>query len=1482
MPDCKNIRHPFQNDPGTSQQQRRMAGLTTDAPKIDGRTLADLLDFFTQLSGHINYYDQDMSVSDWQPFFNNSLPFNLAAISKYKVEAIGEKFDFYRSLLMKRPGRNTLQLLVHYMYYTTIYRINTWHLSVQNSGLPFEGLLQNLVQERLLDGVKNFIGLANAAAREHCIRNIDFAPLQRNTIWNLSSSDLLRIDNSARPRRGRRNRLTGLADALAALWPSFTEAIKLLSSVSGDSLEDSLFHQPDALKQQHAPHLALLFSFLKLFQHLQSDLNSFTRKHLDFFFRDILRLAPRPATPDKAYLVFEIQKQLDDYLLQKGLLVKDAKDKNNVEIQFALDDEIVVNKAQVGEVRTLFMQNELAHDSMDVRLLQGVYMAPKADKADGLTKDFADADPKNWPTLGAQLSRFTDTGKSSPQPYPYARIGFVLASPVLLLNEGLRTVTIQLFCTANNNCLINHEPNMLVQFLAALQTAMGASFVIVNEDLIAEAQKKGISDNTITKITALLPLIPKTVCCPDGQLSRQPKVQLLEADWNNQVITKIPVAEQLILATIFTPRHILKLSFSGKKDWIAPSSITSMSIVPVGADYMIRMVALLDETKPAVTFFNREALKEDLETTLPLVKIELDPEITIGYTGMPGNKNPEAHCCFENCAPAGDQVISLYQFFRQLTVAEGAIPNRTQVDVQVCGLKNFVVQNDENVMDVNSPVYPFGTRPKVPDFELINPPIVATLHPNLIGPNFYIGSKEIFCKKWTDVRVNLNWKDKPANFEDYYRAYYSDPANPNSNYGLKAVNFKINLAYLRNGNWVAEPANRNLFDLTPSAPLCAPPSNFDQTIHVVYNQAVLNDSYFALDNEPLDKLETVTRNGFIRINLREQDFLHKDYAFVLARQMMAFGRFPDALIEGAVYVDSGNSVIVFRSMGQSIVELKDKIVDTQTATHAARSIVQTVRNTFNAAIPGIDPAEEANLGAFINQAKNDADDAATKSDDTVAKLNTLHNVLQLFDPVSFQIVKKLRVLIPNEPWTPAIKNISLDYTATAVLGDLELHHLYPYENTHKKEEITLKPALFPTHCNEGTLYIGMKELVPGTNLNLLFQLAEATANSEAQRADVEWHYLTGNQWQPLRPGFDILEDGTSGLTSSGIVKLAVPGNINRNNTVLPKDLHWIRASAPLNVAAVSETIGIHAQAISASFINTPAHEQQRLAAPLDANKLSKLLVADASIKKVAQPYESFGGAVPEGEGNYYIRVSEWLRHKGRGIQKFDYERLVLDAFPEIYKVKCINHDFWLDATRYRLDVNAAPGYVLVAVIPDLRKLQSGRSFEPKAPVSVLEKITAYLKSRTSPFARIKVSNPRYEKLDLCITVQLIKGKDKVFYKSKLESDLRLFLAPWAVGELDKLSFGQCVNRSDVVRFIESRDYVDYIICLKMFFAEDCNGLTEERGEVCPLTPRSILVGGFIDVCIPETDCPRWAEGQDACSPSFDITRVECAAPNPIN
>ena len=168
----------------------------------------------------------------------------------------------------------------------------------------------------------------------------------------------------------------------------------------------------------------------------------------------------------------------------------------------------------------------------------------------------------------------------------------------------------------------------------------------------------------------------------------------------------------------------------------------------------------------------------------------------------------------------------------------------------------------------------------------------------------------------------------------------------------------------------------------------------------------------------------------------------------------------------------------------------------------------------------------------------------------------------------------------------------------------------------------------------------------------------------------------------------------------------------------------------------------------------------------------------------------------------------------------------------------------------------------------MNQLKAAMCFDPRVPVSLLDDIAAFLKSRTSPFVRLRIMNPRYEKVNFCLKVKLYVGKDENYYKEKLRRDLREFLAPWAIGQYDKLTFGQCIYRTDIIRFLETRDYLDYIIELRMRH-ENTPGIPMDVLRICPLTPRSILIAGDIDVCIQQQDCEEWERCKDAAGNEMD-------------
>lgn len=372
---------------------------------------------------------------------------------------------------------------------------------------------------------------------------------------------------------------------------------------------------------------------------------------------------------------------------------------------------------------------------------------------------------------------------------------------------------------------------------------------------------------------------------------------------------------------------------------------------------------------------------------------------------------------------------------------------------------------------------------------------------------------------------------------------------------------------------------------------------------------------------------------------------------------------------------------------------------------------------------------------------------------------------------------------------------------------------------------------------EGMLFIGLEKLQPLQTLSLLFRFAEGTAEDEENDPPpVHWSYLSNNEWRPLK-GEHIIYDGTYGFQATGIVKIDVPEDATSNNTIITGGLHWFCASVTEHANRFPWLVDVIAQAVEAVFTdngNAPSHYDKAL----PAGSISKLSVKVAEVSKVQQPFASFDGKPAEAGKVFHTRVSERLRHKGRAITTWDYEHLVLDRFPEIYKVKCIPHTdphcLCRDYTGPQADgeqeqavccgPQPAPGHVLLVAIANLQNRNATDPLRPKTSRRTLLAIEDYLGKRSAPFVRIRARNPLYEQVLVFFRVQFVSGTDKGYYLKKLNEEIVHFLTPWAFDENAEVQFGQKIYASAIINFIEERPYVDFITDFLLFVC---------RNECCP-------------------------------------------------
>ncbi|MFN6570939.1 hypothetical protein [Dendronalium sp. ChiSLP03b] len=1165
----EKLKNPLIRD-GVSQRQRQVPALSPDYVNVDENDLADFLVFAYRLSKQVIYYKADNQADgDWQAFFTGSTPIQIALIGKTRPQTVKDQYsqqlqDFLDELSSETPQSDKkfekfAPLLATWV--KVLNQILEWYKSLE-SYTPLKSVIKGLVKTNLREPLLRIWAFEQAyvaatgkevnLAKFYAKFNDDFdlklsAPVGDRTPFNATSS-------KAR---------TELDAVFQVLFQNYSQIIQQAPQYLNSSLQ---------ARQDYQPYLALYFAFLEVMKPARDDLNLMTQRHLDFFYREVLRLPDRLAQADRAHLIFELVKSQIEYKLAAGTRFKAGKDASGKELFYSLDAEIVIHKAQITSLKGLFLDLQAVIEEKPQRY-PGLYASSVANSFDGKGAAFPkEQTVKTWLPFGNDQREPT-------------KLGLAIASDVLLLQEGQR----------------------VIQFTFSLS-------------------------GSVTKL-----------------------------------------AEDKL-------HEVFEVYFSGEKGWIEASILKSGDRVPEGgtektgwngSDLSLAIVLAAD-IPPVFPYRPDSPIPYDpdipnfplkLQRLMPVVRLELKTQVLVDN-------------------------LPAYHYFRDAKLEKLALSTRVKE------VRNLAIQNDLGVLDTSKPFQPFGPRP-------------------VVGSTFYVGSKEIFQKNLSALKIKIEWKGLPSSLADYYRGYYlSDDTNPPP---PDFNNFSAKVERLTKRTWSSTGLVSNTYNLfNPLGDRTLVDRPPPQT---------------PLHGEEIDNLTTFnnqTSSGFLRFVLN-QDFLHEEFLKKYAVQTLASAK---------------------------------------------------------------DFADEK----YVNEAVYEQEDKSLKR----------------WRPGVSLTKGKVAPITINTPYTPVIQSLSLDYTAVAPKQDCTLFHLYPFGGFAELEGEN--PDFLPQFTHEGELLIGLQNIDPPTGLPLLFQVAEDSADTALKKADVQWYYLKDNTWQSLSDR--IVSDNTNGLIASGIINLAIPEDISQaKTTILDPSLYWIKASVPARSGAICQILGVHTQAARVTFTDE-GNDPNYLATPLPAGSIAKQVNPDPEVKIVEQPYDSFGGQIKEQPAHFYTRISEHLRHKGRAVTIFDYERLVLEKFPEIYKVRCINHG-QVNEQSGKLE-ELTPGAITLAAIPDLSR-QIAKDLEPKVNINLLQQIEKYLAGISSPWVAIQVVNPAYEHIQVEFQVKFKSPYNANFgyYRRQLEQAITYFLAPWTTDTRAEIQFGGKLYRSAIVNFIEKQDYIDYVVDFKM-------------------------------------------------------------------
>ena len=407
------------------------------------------------------------------------------------------------------------------------------------------------------------------------------------------------------------------------------------------------------------------------------------------------------------------------------------------------------------------------------------------------------------------------------------------------------------------------------------------------------------------------------------------------------------------------------------------------------------------------------------------------------------------------------------------------------------------------------------------------------------------------------------------------------------------------------------------------------------------------------------------------------------------------------------------------------------------------------------------------------------------------------------------LIPNLKRPVPKAPFLPRIANLRLGYEAQATMelsapdsarSRDQIHQVTPFARAQLfPQRSGHKAMLFPARLGQASLFIKLAGPDANKHMSLVFDIADSGHSRTArQHVPLVWHYLTKDGWSVL-PSTEISSDTTDGLLRSGTVLLDLPDDACPNTSVMPGGGLWIAVSATRRGFDTHPVLSqVRTNGIWVSSVGSGA---------LDYSPL-RVWSFDPGIPGAGKPLEVARRAPTrphEDTGAFSARVSERLRHRKRAVTPWDIERLVLDAFPEVWRVKCLPH----------LTDDAAapcPGKATIVVVrrpPVFDEVDNGTPQELLFDLGKLDRIRNYVARHAPPFARYDVVNPTFDRLFVRSKVRFTDYRDDGALASRLKTYLSRQLSVWKSPD-DIARFGWSLDVTQLRARISALSYVESI------------------------------------------------------------------------
>ena len=1328
--------------PGSQQSKRLNKALCQGYFDVDEMSFETILSMAAKLAEQLNYFDHNNQKSgDWRSLFHNSDVVIMAMISNIDRQQCEQQAK--RLFTLSNEQTDAFEYLFKFFSAVEFY-YQKLRSSEGQAAAQLRLKIGSFISNSLAVSMAEFmtvLKLCESMLEPHVLEDWQQQYTQFSAIWHIKVTvDIGHNDVG----------VLQLKNILFNTFATIMSGVGYLQQGIDDYIEKA---QHSGVHESAA---GLFLVFVKLFAQVQKQLNQFTIKHRDFYYRELLKFKHLAPVSDSTYLLCRKQKGVkDEVLVPKGWHFRSGQDKQQRDILYRADTPLTVSDAVVSHLYGMYLRKDpLSSPENNLNYVTQVLCEKRQLKVEDEATPFEPMGifalsikgGNKWLSKGGNAQRIKGEDKAKqPQSKPQIAQGLpfalVIGSPILRLSQGKRTISVNIefagpvaleqasgkpivdlgdVADIYAKLLITYpqfvEPNLQVDGLSAHQRseqkrALQAKYLV--EQLTPWQQRDIFNSRGNGQLAQVYKSFLMALLCV-AQSKRlldsiYGRLFALHSLHDSKQINWLAKRDLVLIRHKFLEFKYLEFSaikdkkakFNDEFDYIKQSKLRLFHQL-YGDMFDIKLSC--ENGWHEVEFLQVTPLTSDTQLKFGfnfVMTLSNEVEALVPCTEQVHQQGLQTQEPVMKVAIKPRVGFCPYSIFSQL------ILKTIDIDVDVKGISELVAYNQLGRLETSKMFTPLGSQPDT--------------HAHLI-----FGNKEVAYKPLTELTVHFEWANLPndlGGFEQYYQAYEDNYDNDS---------FQGSMQVLTGGQW----QNLKYSQTEPWYPLFDYCKDKEQLSNVQAFTLQFKQGYQVKKVEGLNSefvFNQQSRQGWFKLSLQSpvSGFGHKSYPTLMSR-------------------------------------------------------------------------------ALVNQVKS-----------------------------------KKQLTLPNAPYTPTINKISLDYKASSRIDFTtvankdkqqahQVLHLHPFGfeqiwPVSSSVGTSVKKRFFPYYQDDGNLLIGIKANELKGHLSLYFHLdfhasllREQMAREQmsqkqkpSKASDIRWSYLANNQWVTLN-NEQLIEDSTDGLLNPGIITLDLPDTPTDNNTLLPSGVYWLKVSANEHLNYYGNCFGVFTNAVKVTRVHPNENSQNTVSdSQIGIPQRSEQWQAKTSIPGLAdikQKSRSFGGNIAENDEQLVTRASERLRHKVRAVTSWDYERLILQNFAAIDKVKCFNHTIYGKNGRF-------PGHVLIIVRPKVSFCNHNDCDFYRVSCELLTQVKAYVSGLCGAFVKVDVREPDYEVVQVRCSVEFAANINAGFGIKRLNQAISDYFCPWNEQGINR-GEGWSLKQEDLEAMVRRLDEVKFVTNFSLLHISD--------------------------------------------------------------